>query len=284
MAFNPNDYLGVSEKESTKETKSSFDPDSYLSSTASTPSSGPKESLSTVPLNVAGTVGNYVRNNVGPVIPEGMPGQIGSKIADVAGKITPQGIVRSAIDVGLMSQGHAPWGTILKNIMPDAKSALTQPISETIAPYVNAAKALPGQAATAGKEALGMIGRGIVRGAGPIAAINESLNAYNQAQEGDYTGAGISGAKAASMMPQSGMFGATALPGLEFMGGANTNFRQQNPLQQQESAMSALSGTAPGQAGEYTSASQPGIDQNYIDQLIRRKAAERVLRPIAPGQ
>lgn len=236
-----------------------------------------QESTSSIPTAIGGAA-NVFRNNVGAVIPEGMPGQIANKIGQTVGQMTPGQAVRGALDVGLMAHGQAPWASILRAAhenLPEAKNLWNQPIAESMGKYVDAAKALPGQAVTAGKEMLGVAGRGALKMAGPIGAANEVYNAYNQAQQGDYTGAGISAAKGVSLMPSSGPFGVTSLPGLEMMGSANQNFRQQNPQQQYESSMDALSGTAPGQAGEYTSASQP--HDEGIKKLIREAAAKKAL-------
>lgn len=111
----------------------------------------------------------------------------------------------------------------------------------------------------------------------PIGAGLEAVQGVNQARQGDYTGAALSGLGAASMFNPAGII---AQPGLSMMQSANENFRRQTPQQQRQSAMSALSGTSPGMAGEYFPQYEPRGDN--LNQAIRKKAAERVLGPIAP--
>ena len=148
-----------------------------------------------------------------------------------------------------------------------------------------------------GTKAMRVIGpvlHGVSKIAGPVAAAYEGTQGYNQAQQGDYTGAGLHGLGAASMLNPIGLI---AQPGISMMQSAHNNFQQQTPEQQQESAMAALSGTAPGQAGEGLAQSQPdepqllkqavihqAAQQQKINDAIRRKAAEQALGPRAPIQ
>jgi len=129
--------------------------------------------------------------------------------------------------------------------------------------------------------------RTISKVAGPIGAALEAGQGYNQAQAGDRTGAGLSGLGAASMLNPLGLI---AQPGLGMMQSANENFRQQPRYQQRESVMDALSGTAPGMAGEYIPQSVAPVkpvmetQTDKINKAIRLKAAQQALKPIAPGQ
>ena len=116
---------------------------------------------------------------------------------------------------------------------------------------------------------VGPILHGASKIAGPAVAAYEGAQGVNQARQGDYTGAGLSGASAASMLNPIGLI---AQPGVSMMQSANQNFRQQTPQQQQESAMSALSGTAPGMSGEGAA-----FLGNNLDMAIRLKAAKKVL-------
>jgi hypothetical protein len=229
-----------------------------------------QETPSSIPAAL-GSAATALKAGLGPVIPEGMPGQIASKIGQTIGQVTPSGVARGAIDLGLMAHGQAPWGTILKNALPEAKSMWNQPIADSMNKYIDVAKAVPGQVANAGKELGGMVGRGALKAIGPAAAAYEGYQAVNQARQGDYPGAAISGASALSALHPLGLI---AQPGLAMMRNANENFRQQTPQQQNESAMAALSGTAPGMAGEYTSASQT---DDGITRLIRIAAAKKAL-------
>jgi hypothetical protein len=112
----------------------------------------------------------------------------------------------------------------------------------------------------------------------PIGAALETAQGVGQARRGDTTGATLSGMGALSMFNPAGII---AQPGLAMMQSANQNFRQQTPTQQRESAMSALSGTAPGMAGEYIP--QPELPQpTDLREQMRRKAAARVTGPVAP--
>ena len=134
---------------------------------------------------------------------------------------------------------------------------------------------IPSRLQQAGRV-LAPIGRTLGKVAGPLGSILEGVQGYNQAQQGDYTGAGISGLSAASMLNPLGLI---AQPGISMMQSANNNFQQQTPEQQKESAMTALSGQGYGQSGEYFP--QPD-DQDKIDKLMRKQAAMLALRPISP--
>jgi hypothetical protein len=124
----------------------------------------------------------------------------------------------------------------------------------------------------------------IVRGAskviGPGAAAYEGYQGVQQARQGDYTGATLSGLNAVSMLNPLGLI---AQPGIAMMQSANKNFRSQTPAQQRETVDSALSGQTPGMYGDM-SAPQYTTD-DYEDQKIskklsmavRMKAAKKVL-------
>lgn len=123
----------------------------------------------------------------------------------------------------------------------------------------------------------------VVRGASkvlaPAAAAFEGTQAYQQARQGDFTGAAMSGLNAASMFNPLGLI---AQPGLAMMQSANRNFRSQTPAQQRESSMDALSGTAPGMYGgdipQYTTDDyEDAKTSKQITMAIRMKAAKKVL-------
>jgi hypothetical protein len=123
----------------------------------------------------------------------------------------------------------------------------------------------------------------IVRGASkvlaPAAAAFEGTQAYQQARQGDYTGATMSALNAASMFNPAGIL---AQPGLAIMQSANKNFRSQTPAQQRESSMDALSGTAPGMYGgdipQYTTDDyEDAKTSKQITMAVRMKAAKKVL-------
>jgi hypothetical protein len=140
--------------------------------------------------------------------------------------------------------------------------------------------------------------RGVSKVAAPVGAALEGAQGVQQARQGDTTGATLSGLGAASMFNPVGML---AQPGLSMMQTANQNFRQQTPDQQRESAMDALSGMAPGMAGEYFAQErndaaeqrarikqmqvqqdkqvlkQPGSTQNYME---RMRALSNLYSPI----
>ena len=114
--------------------------------------------------------------------------------------------------------------------------------------------------------------------AGPVMAGVEGYEGLKQARQGDRTGAALSGLGAASMLNPIGLL---AQPGISMMQSANQNFRQQTPQQQQESSMDALSGTAPGMAGEAAAFAGNNM-QDRINMAIRLRAAKKVLGPVAP--
>lgn len=100
--------------------------------------------------------------------------------------------------------------------------------------------------------------RGLSKVLGPAAAAYEGTQAYDKFQKGDYTGAALHGLSGATAMHPIGLI---AQPAIAMMQNARENFNQQTPQQQQESAMSALSGEAPGMAGEGLAMSQPVAPQ-----------------------
>lgn len=136
--------------------------------------------------------------------------------------------------------------------------------------------AVPGMATKAMRVAAPVM-QALSKVAAPVGAALETAQGVQQARQGDTTGAALSGLGAASMFNPVGMI---AQPGLAMMQSANQNFRRQTPDQQRESAMAALSGTAPGMAGEYVPQTPP--PETLRDQM-RRKAAARVSGPVSPG-
>jgi hypothetical protein len=99
----------------------------------------------------------------------------------------------------------------------------------------------------------------------PALAGYEGIQGIKQAQHGQYTPAALSGLSAASMF--AGVPGMIAQPGIAMMQNAAQNFQQQTPQQQQESAMAALSGQAPGQYGEALALSQPPTAANFMERI-----------------
>lgn len=121
--------------------------------------------------------------------------------------------------------------------------------------------------------------RGASKVLAPAAAAFEGTQAYQQARQGDLTGAALSGLNAASMFNPAGLL---AQPGLAMMQSANRNFRSQTPAQQRESSMDALSGTAPGMYGgdipQYTTDDyEDAKTSKQITMAVRMKAAKKVL-------
>jgi hypothetical protein len=117
--------------------------------------------------------------------------------------------------------------------------------------------------------------RGASKVLAPIGAAVEGTQAYRQAQQGDYTGAAISGLSAASMFNPVGLL---AQPGLAMMQSANRNLQSQTPAQRNESLDSALRGQTPGMYGDM-SIPQYSIDEDSkkLNMAIRMKAAKKVL-------
>lgn len=112
---------------------------------------------------------------------------------------------------------------------------------------------------------------GVSKVAAPVGAALEAGQGIQQAQQGDYTGAAMSGLGAASMFNPVGMI---AQPGLAMMQSANQNFQQQPRYQQRQSVDASLGGTAPGMFG----GDFPQQDnEKAIQMAIRLKAAKKVL-------
>jgi hypothetical protein len=122
--------------------------------------------------------------------------------------------------------------------------------------------------------------RGASKVLAPAAAAFEGTQAYQQARQGDYTGATMSALNAASMFNPAGIL---AQPGLAIMQSANKNFRSQTPAQQRESVDAALSGTAPGMYGDMAMPYSTNDDyedakaSKQITMAVRMKAAKKVL-------
>jgi hypothetical protein len=113
--------------------------------------------------------------------------------------------------------------------------------------------------------------RGVSKVAAPVGAALEAGQGIQQAQQGDYTGAAMSGLGAASMFNPVGMI---AQPGLAMMQSANQNFQQQPRYQQRQSVDASLGGQAPGMFG----GDFPQQDnEKAIQMAIRLKAAKKVL-------
>ena len=122
--------------------------------------------------------------------------------------------------------------------------------------------------------------RGASKVLAPAAAAFEGTQAYQQARQGDYTGATMSALNAASMFNPAGIL---AQPGLAIMQSANKNFRSQTPAQQRETVDAALSGQTPGMYGDmgapqYTTDDyEDAKTSKQITMAIRMKAAKKVL-------
>jgi hypothetical protein len=128
----------------------------------------------------------------------------------------------------------------------------------------------PGLLTRAGRIAAPIL-RGVSKVAAPVGAALEAGQGLQQAQQGDYTGATMSGLGAASMFNPVGMI---AQPGLSMMQTANQNFQQQPRYQQRQSVEASLGGTAPGMFG----GDFPQQDnERAIQMAIRLKAAKKVL-------
>jgi hypothetical protein len=128
----------------------------------------------------------------------------------------------------------------------------------------------PGLLTRAGRIAAPIL-RGVSKVAAPVGAALEAGQGVQQAQQGDYTGAALSGLGAASMFNPVGML---AQPGLGIMQSANQNFQQQPRYQQRQSVDAALGGTAPGMFG----GDFPQQDnERAIQMAVRLKAAKKVL-------
>jgi hypothetical protein len=201
-----------------------------------------------------------------------------------AGKIDPQfgENLRKALDAG-----NDP--AVVKLLETAPESVKNNPRFAALAEQYQSA--VPG-IGTKAMRVIGPVLHGASKIAGPLAAAYEGSQGYNQAQQGDYTGAGLHGLGAVSMLNPVGLL---AQPGISMMQAAHNNFKQQTPTQQQESAMAALSGQAPGQAGESLAVSQPveqhllrqavihqASKQQQLNDQIRMAAAQRALRPVAP--
>jgi hypothetical protein len=226
-----------------KKGSTTFDPDEFLSQPTEAPTPSKEYTETDAYESAVQTAAPIVSNLVkGPVLPTPM---------------TPGKIIQGAADVAAMAHGHPPYGAMIRNAMPNPSMLIQQPLAQSIPAYAQALKQMPAQALNRAKAGAGTVLRGAGKLAGPVGLGMNALDAAQYAQEAEL------GQRLAQGQGKT----------------AQQNYRGLNtPINGPISPEEAQALIESGSPRDIAAAG----GQARINALVRQKAAELALRPIAP--